>query len=665
MKRLAILFAFALFLLLPTTVAAADCQFVLGFKTLRDLIGHDIVGECGENERYNSIGDSVQQTTGGLLVWRKADNWTAFTDGHRTWINGPNGLVRRHINERFKWELDYAPGGLSVVNCRSQAVVTETVLNLGASPPPATQADGPAPSLIALARGAGWYRDGVAYGIRSPEGEVLTVLEKIDRDSPHIARAAANWQWLFDEDMQRDEWHVIEYIARLEDYVPVYVPRLLALPWVHDGVDRVEAEMVSLLYREALCYGLDFAVELATAPWLLDGIDEDEVRALGTVRNHAERAYRMIPALLRKSWLRDGITENELAALTNLLSLAVSASRQEEEAALAVLEMPFLNDSIDQIDIFTLQSLTALHRATGGSNLQRVLSHPDLRDGITAADRGFLATLGLVSIANPDAPRTELLDVLLDPTRTRVEERVIHLPRAGQTTLTVVHTRPGAFHTMDILERSVRAQEDFMLEAFPTKLVALLVADVNDNGGGALNGRLFVDPGREEHAATIGHEAGHTYWSLGPPWLREGGAIVLELAAQGHLGAETSWVFGPFIEQCHLADNLSELERIEKELRRSGVVRGPGHISGVCPYDLGWALFRDLINGLGDRHFREGFHRLYVKMRDDAHSDECSGDESSVCYMKFAFVTDAAPEAAAVALPIINRWYYGSEHGPP
>ena len=84
-----------------TAQAEADCQFVLGFKTLRDLIGHDIVGQCLENEHYNTIGDSVQQTTGGLLVWRKADNWTAFTDGYRTWINGPNGLQQRLNTQRF------------------------------------------------------------------------------------------------------------------------------------------------------------------------------------------------------------------------------------------------------------------------------------------------------------------------------------------------------------------------------------------------------------------------------------------------------------------------------------------------------------------------------------------------------------------------------------
>ena len=111
MKKIlsAVVMGICLSLLSAATVHAnADCQFVLGFQTLRDLIGHEIVGECLENEHYNAIGDSVQQTTGGLLAWRKADNWTAFTDGYRTWVNGPNGLQQRLNTERFEWEADYA-----------------------------------------------------------------------------------------------------------------------------------------------------------------------------------------------------------------------------------------------------------------------------------------------------------------------------------------------------------------------------------------------------------------------------------------------------------------------------------------------------------------------------------------------------------------------------
>lgn len=106
MRRLFLLL-FILIALTPATAKAADCEFVLGFATLRDLVGHEIVGECLENERYNEIGDSVQQTTGGLLAWRKADNWTAFTDGYLTYINGPVGLQWRLNSSRYFWEADY------------------------------------------------------------------------------------------------------------------------------------------------------------------------------------------------------------------------------------------------------------------------------------------------------------------------------------------------------------------------------------------------------------------------------------------------------------------------------------------------------------------------------------------------------------------------------
>ncbi len=109
MKRVltALLFGFALLIVTPGVTLAHECHFVLGFSTLRDLIGHDVVGACLEDERYSASGDSAQRTTGGLLVWRKADNHTAFTDGHRTWVNGPYGLQQRLNSERFEWEPDY------------------------------------------------------------------------------------------------------------------------------------------------------------------------------------------------------------------------------------------------------------------------------------------------------------------------------------------------------------------------------------------------------------------------------------------------------------------------------------------------------------------------------------------------------------------------------
>ena len=95
----------------PSITSAANCQFILGFKTIHDALP-DAVGDCKVDEHHNpENGDGLQETTGvsnkgGLLVWRKADNWTAYTDGYRTWVNGPNGLQTRLNTERFPFESD-------------------------------------------------------------------------------------------------------------------------------------------------------------------------------------------------------------------------------------------------------------------------------------------------------------------------------------------------------------------------------------------------------------------------------------------------------------------------------------------------------------------------------------------------------------------------------
>lgn len=115
----------------PAAAEAAECRFILGFKILHDLIP-DKVGECTENEHHNPLnGDALQRSTGGLLVWRKADNFTAFTDGYRTWVNGPRGLQQRLNTERFAWETDAAaaarpaPGAPSAPNPSSVACASK------------------------------------------------------------------------------------------------------------------------------------------------------------------------------------------------------------------------------------------------------------------------------------------------------------------------------------------------------------------------------------------------------------------------------------------------------------------------------------------------------------------------------------------------------------
>ena len=109
-KRLfAIVLAGLLVLGSVPSAAAAQCEFVLGFAAIKTLItlseGEDLVGACLQNERFNpATGEATQRTDGGLLTWRKADNWTAFSDGQSTWVNGPHGLQSRPDGDLLAWE---------------------------------------------------------------------------------------------------------------------------------------------------------------------------------------------------------------------------------------------------------------------------------------------------------------------------------------------------------------------------------------------------------------------------------------------------------------------------------------------------------------------------------------------------------------------------------
>ena len=115
MRRVATLLALAALFHVASpqpAVATASCSFQLGFAALAALMPQH-VGQCLEDEGHNPAnGDGLQHATGGLLVWRKFDNWTAFTDGFHTWINGPRGLQERLNTLRFAWEAN--PDGLAI-----------------------------------------------------------------------------------------------------------------------------------------------------------------------------------------------------------------------------------------------------------------------------------------------------------------------------------------------------------------------------------------------------------------------------------------------------------------------------------------------------------------------------------------------------------------------
>ena len=98
--------------------SVTPCQFVLGFATLHSLDPVD-TGNCLDNQVFAANGDAQQRTSNGLMAWRKADNWTAFTNGYWTWINGPYGLAKRLNTQRYSWEAN--PDGLPLADAATAA----------------------------------------------------------------------------------------------------------------------------------------------------------------------------------------------------------------------------------------------------------------------------------------------------------------------------------------------------------------------------------------------------------------------------------------------------------------------------------------------------------------------------------------------------------------
>jgi hypothetical protein len=87
--------------------AASGCTYQFGFATLFDAVP-DTIGACTSDLQYTANGDATQYSEHGMLKWRKADNWTSFTDGYRTWVLTSQGVQTRLNSERFGWEMGLA-----------------------------------------------------------------------------------------------------------------------------------------------------------------------------------------------------------------------------------------------------------------------------------------------------------------------------------------------------------------------------------------------------------------------------------------------------------------------------------------------------------------------------------------------------------------------------
>ncbi|MSQ23762.1 MAG: hypothetical protein EXR58_04295 [Chloroflexi bacterium] len=190
----------------PVPVAAeAACRFQLGFLAIQQQIPVE-VGGCLEDEYFNTGNGNAEQHTaaagnGGLLVWRKADNWTAYTDGYRSWVNGPFGLESRLNTERFPWENDPPATPTPVVVPTSLPTFTPFAT---AIPSPSATATPNVPTVyitwsIDPSTGApsGYWRDQNGVVVNFSGGQSFTIVVRF-RDQIVLDPSADQFSLLFD-----------------------------------------------------------------------------------------------------------------------------------------------------------------------------------------------------------------------------------------------------------------------------------------------------------------------------------------------------------------------------------------------------------------------------------------------------------------------------------
>ena len=488
-----------------------------------------------------------------------------------------------------------------------------------------------------------WFRD----GLDSNEYRVVGFLDRISTFD--LAASVALLRMPFLDSVDYDDSVIVDEILQLAQVDRAGFQQLLSHPVVRNGIrdgQRSTVELLSLSIRNPQA-----APFIAALPWIQDGIAPSETRAVTVMHWLGLASEQVLQVVAQKSWVRDGLSIDEIIAIDRLQGIASkNTDRRDEASALAIAQMPFLN-TFEAIDAAAIDSLHRLHWEGDQGYLRQVLSHPALQNGISDNNNTRVAALTTVVRERPD-----LLNTLLDPAQASVEERLISLPRAGAVLISIIRTNPATQRTMDIVEDALRAQEEFMLEAFPTKQFTLLIADgPGFGGGGGRSGVNAINAADGENADSIAGLVAGVYWSISSSnWIYGGGGQMLKSIS---LLEPSTVQNAPLRIRCNQANSISAVEKFEADYGNNGSTI-------LCSYDLGFALFLDLYRSLGDEAFRQGFRNLHAKLRDYAHKDECKGSEEGVCYVKAAFVNDASLQNASIAELIINRWYYGSEYGP-
>ncbi len=384
--------------------------------------------------------------------------------------------------------------------------------------------------------------------------------------------------------------------------------------------------------------------KISKIEWIDNYSEERLIESVEALMELGAFYHEILLSLMDYEWMSDSVSEDE----ANVILMVLYLGHSDKFAARRVAAMPFL-ESLEPADLYVLLSLGQM-AAFRKSEFDQVMAHPSLSEGIVDAHSPIIATLNGVSEVNPD-----LIDTLLDQSRTTIERRTISLPRTGEVDLTITRTGLGAERSMDLLEHAVRTSETLMGEPLPTKYVGLLfenavfgeVAGTNFGTHIAIRPRYDVDDG-SRHAQFAGkiiaHEVAHFYWWGNADWVDEG---VADFMASAIDSERTGAPVGVIDQPCPYFRTISELTSIQRQSNTPAF---------KCNYSIGSRFFMDLYYSLGRDQLWTGILQLYKEST--AYNDPYyrrRGVSLTVEEVREAFGTEA-PVSTAIA-----RWRDGTE----
>ena len=421
------------------------------------------------------------------------------------------------------------------------------------------------------------------------------------------------------------------------------------LSWVQDGLTKLEDEAVRFIYGSSFLWPSSTEALLEKS-WLTDGVTRYEVSGIDSFRRVLHGAgILMLWDPDRMRWLPRPNTWRE----------ALDLVEGPDRVGVGLLSMPFLA-SYEGFEELMLVTIKTLFGKTLQS-LEDAVSHFTSNGGLT--DNQVLRHIYELDYRGTfilDIQSLQQLDQYLGPADSafygaNIYQQRFSVDHAGSVLLIVVSEYLVSPHTIHVLAETVREVERAMGVAFPYGHVLTLLGTNPGIAYSTNHIQVDVSPALRRNPQEIVlrrtralvHEISHAYFHDAARWVLEGATTFLTALILDNISSEEA-----------IWNTSCPTQKIAE------IVHGAQYESSShCAYHLGADLFLDLYRSLGAPAFWDGFRRLHsILIEDESFSsipqDCCGNVEPGLYYVRRAFVTEAPPEVAAIAEPIILHRYY-------